>query len=51
MHDPITGHTSGENAGQSYGRGFGLKVLAEAVARIEVPAVVRGLSQSERVKG
>jgi hypothetical protein len=42
VHDALTGHTGG-GVGRSYGAGFGLKVLAEAVGRLEVPEVVRGL--------
>jgi integrase len=42
MHDALTGHTGG-GVGRSYGGGFGLKVLAEAVWRLEVPAVIGGL--------
>jgi integrase len=37
LHDALTGH-SGGGVGRSYGGGFGLKALAEALNRIEVPA-------------
>jgi integrase len=42
MHDALTGHTGG-GVGRSYGGGFGLRSLAEAVGRLEVPEVVQGL--------
>jgi integrase len=42
VHDAITGHTGG-GVGRTYGAGFGLKVLAEEMARIEAPVAVRGL--------
>ena len=34
LHDALTGHGG---VGRSYGVGLGLKVLAEAIGRIEVP--------------
>ena len=43
MHDALTGH-SGGGVGRSYGGGFGLKALAEAMRRIEVPEAVRGVA-------
>ncbi len=42
VHDALTGHAGG-GVGRSYGKGFGLKTLAEAVARMEAPAAVQGL--------
>ncbi|MGV7031248.1 site-specific integrase [Methylobacterium symbioticum] len=42
MHDALTGHTGG-GVGREYGSGFGLKVLAQELARIEAPDAVRGL--------
>lgn len=42
VHDALTGH-AGAGVGRSYGQGFGLKALAEAVGRIECPAVVMEL--------
>jgi integrase len=42
LHDALTGH-SGGGVGRSYGGGFGLKALAEAVGCMEVPEAVRGL--------
>lgn len=42
MHDALTGHT-GAGVGRSYGGGFGLRALAEAVRRLDVPEVVRNL--------
>jgi integrase len=42
MHDALTGH-SGGGIGRGYGAGFGLKALAEELARIEAPGAVRGL--------
>ncbi len=52
VHDALTGHAGG-GVGRSYGKGFGLKTLAEAIARLEAPAVVRGLrwSPAERKGG
>ncbi len=52
VHDALTGHAGG-GVGRSYGKGFGLKTLAEAIARLDAPAVVRGLrwSQAERKGG
>ncbi|MFK5599782.1 DUF6538 domain-containing protein [Methylobacterium sp. HMF5984] len=43
VHDALTGHTGGGGVGRSYGSGFGLKALAEEIARIEAPEAVRGL--------
>jgi hypothetical protein len=42
LHDALTGHTGG-GVGRSYGGGFGLKALAEAIGRIDVPEAVRNL--------
>lgn len=42
VRDTVTGQADG-GVGRTYGAGFGLKVLAEEIARIEVPAAVRGL--------
>lgn len=39
MHDALTGH-SGGGVGRSYGGGFGLKALAEAIAKLEAPKIV-----------
>ncbi len=44
VHDALTGHAGAGGVGRSYGQGFGLPALAEQVARIEAPAVVRGLT-------
>jgi integrase len=41
MHDALTGHTGG-GVGRSYGGGFGLKVMAEALGKLEVPKAVSG---------
>lgn len=41
LHDALTGH-SGGGIGRSYGGGFGLKALAEALGSIEVPEAVKG---------
>ena len=46
VHDALTGH-SGGGVGRSYGRGFGLKTLAEAMARIKAPG---GLEQTKRAR-
>ena len=43
LHDALTGH-SGGGVGRSYGGGFGLKALAEALGSIEVPEAVRALT-------
>jgi hypothetical protein len=43
LHDALTGH-SGGGVGRSYGGGFGLKALAEAIGRIEVPEAAEGLA-------
>jgi len=43
MHDALTGHSGGGDVGQSYGRGFGLKVLAAAMEKVEVPGCVAAL--------
>ena len=40
-NDAITGH-AGSGAGRAYGSGVGLKVLAEEMARIEVPEALLG---------
>jgi len=45
LHDALTGH-SGGGVGRSYGGGFGLKALAEAIGGIEVPEAVKGLTGS-----
>lgn len=42
VHDALTGHAGG-GVGRGYGQGFGLKVLAEEVARIEVPETLKSL--------
>ena len=41
LHDALTGHSGGE-VGRSYGGGFGLKALAEAIAKIPVPSGAQG---------
>jgi hypothetical protein len=43
LHDALTGH-SGGGVGRSYGGGFGLKALAEAMRGIEVPEAVRDVA-------
>ncbi|KQT19861.1 hypothetical protein ASG40_03375 [Methylobacterium sp. Leaf399] len=43
VHDALTGHSGGGSVGRGYGSGFGLKALAEELARIEAPEAVRGL--------
>ncbi len=42
MHDAVTGHSSASVSG-SYGQGFGLAAMLEALASIPAPAIVRGL--------
>ena len=41
------GH-SGGGVGRSYGGGFGLKVLADAIGRIEVPEAAKSLVWASR---
>lgn len=43
LGDALTGHTGG-GIGRSYGAGFGLKALHEAIEKIEAPKVVKGLA-------
>ncbi|KQP81772.1 hypothetical protein ASF60_22210 [Methylobacterium sp. Leaf113] len=43
VHDALTGHSGGGGIGRGYGSGFGLKTLAEEMARIEAPEAVQGL--------
>lgn len=43
LHDALTGH-SGGGVGWHYGGGFGLKALAEAIGRIDVPEAVEELT-------
>jgi hypothetical protein len=40
MHDALTGHV-GSGVGRSYGGGFGLKALSDAVGSIPVPEGLR----------
>lgn len=42
LHDALTGH-SGGGVDRGYGGGFGLKALAEAIGRIEVPEAGKAL--------
>lgn len=42
LHDALTGH-SGGRVGRSYGGGFGLKALADALNTIDAPAAIAGL--------
>jgi integrase len=42
MHDALTGHAGG-GVGRSYGGGFGLKALAEAMQRIPAPSGAQSL--------
>ena len=43
VHDALTGHAGG-GVGRAYGSGVPLKVLAEAVGRLEVPKALKRLS-------
>ncbi|EIM25235.1 hypothetical protein MicloDRAFT_00059570 [Microvirga lotononidis] len=45
MHDALTGHTGG-GVGRSYGGGFRLRALAEAVEKLQVPEAVAGSEMS-----
>jgi hypothetical protein len=47
LHDALTGHAGGGGVGRSYGSGFGLRALGEAMARIEVPSPVKALPEWE----
>lgn len=51
LHDALTGH-SGGGVGRSYGGGFGLKALAEAVGRVDVLPEISSLrwTEGEKVK-
>ncbi len=42
LHDALTGH-SGGGEGRNYGRGIGVKALAQAMEKIEAPPAVRDL--------
>lgn len=44
LHDAITGHQSGGGVGRSYGSGFGLKALADALGKVKAPEAVRKLA-------
>jgi integrase len=46
VHDALTGH-SGGGVGRSYGGGFGLRALAEAIGRIDVPPEAAGVAIRE----
>ena len=50
LHDALTGH-SGGGEGRNYGRGIGVKALAEAIRRIEVPEAVRNISWTQHARG
>lgn len=47
MHDALTGHAGG-GVGRTYGSGFGLKALVDAIAKVDAPEVVKGLTWDER---
>ena len=49
VHDALTGHAGG-GVGRTYGQGFGLKVLSEAIARIESPPVLSRLQWTADLK-
>jgi integrase len=44
LHDALTGHAGGGGVGRSYGAGFGLKALGEAMAKIGALAPVEKLA-------
>lgn len=50
MHDALTGH-SGGGVGRSYGRGFGLKALSEAIEQIVEPSALREVRWRSRSSG
>lgn len=45
LHDALTGHAGSGGVGRGYGSGFGLKALAEAMAKIETPSALRALPE------
>lgn len=45
LHDALTGHAGGGGVGRSYGSGFGLKALGEAMAKIETPTSVKKVAE------
>lgn len=47
LHDALTGH-SGGGVGRSYGSGFGLKALAEALNSIDAPAAIGCLRWAQK---
>ena len=44
LHDALTGHSGGGGEGRNYGRGIGVKALAQAMEKIEAPPAVRELT-------
>jgi hypothetical protein len=44
LHDAITGHANKDSVGRDYGKGFSIKPLAKAMARIESPVDLSGLA-------
>jgi integrase len=47
MHDALTGHAGNGGVGRSYGGGFGLRALREAVEQIAEPVATASLSWSK----
>lgn len=45
MHDALTGHAGNGGVGRSYGAGFGLRALAEAIEQIAEPSVIATLPE------
>ena len=50
MHDALTGHAGSGSVGRSYGAGFGLNALADAMGRIEAPQSVQALREARPSK-
>ena len=44
LHDAITGHANKDSVGRDYGRGFSIKPLAKAIAQIDPPVDLSGLT-------
>jgi integrase len=48
LRNAITGHTGGGGVGRSYGGGFALRTLAEAMGGVGVPEAISGLAWVDR---
>ncbi|WFU02282.1 site-specific integrase [Rhizobium sp. CB3171] len=45
LHDALTGHVGVGGVGRSYGAGFGLRALHDAITKIEAPKAVKALAE------